>query len=71
MSVYAEAGPESIEAFVRDRGPGFDVDAVPADRHGVRESIIGRMRRNGGTATIVAVPDSGTEVVLSIERGGS
>ncbi len=71
ISVYAEAGPEAIEAFVRDRGPGFDVDAVPADRQGVRESIVGRMRRNGGTATIVAVPDSGTEVVLSIERGGS
>jgi len=68
VSVYAEVGPEQIEAFVRDRGPGFDPDDVPADRRGVRESIVGRMRRNGGTATIVAVPGSGTEVVLSIAR---
>lgn len=70
VSVYAEAGPEQVEAFVRDRGPGFDPEGVPADRHGVRESIVGRMRRHGGTATIVSVPGSGTEVVLTIDRGG-
>ena len=34
---------------MRDRGPGFDPDAVPADRRGVRESIVGRMERHGGT----------------------
>ena len=38
-----------VEVFVRDRGPGFDPDAVPADRRGVRESIVGRMERHGGT----------------------
>jgi len=69
VSVYAEVGPEQIEAFVRDRGPGFDPDRLPEDRRGVRESIVGRMQRHGGTATIVSVPGSGTEVVLSIERG--
>lgn len=68
ISVYAEVGPEAIEAFVRDRGPGFDLDQVPADRRGVRESIIGRMRRHGGDATIASMPGSGTEVALSIAR---
>ena len=68
VSVYAEVGPEQIEAFVRDRGPGFDPDRLPEDRRGVRESIMGRMQRHGGTATIVSVPGSGTEVVLSIAR---
>jgi signal transduction histidine kinase/phage shock protein PspC (stress-responsive transcriptional regulator) len=68
ISVYAEAGPELIEAFVRDRGPGFDPERLPEDRRGVRESIVGRMQRHGGTATIVSVPGSGTEVVLSIGR---
>lgn len=68
ISVYAEAGPQTIEAFVRDRGPGFDLDQVPADRRGVRESIIGRMRRHGGDATIASMPGSGTEVALSIDR---
>ncbi len=70
MSVYAEVGPELIEAFVRDRGPGFDPERIPEDRHGVRESIVGRMRRHGGDATIAAVPGSGTEVTLTISRDG-
>jgi signal transduction histidine kinase len=68
VSVYAEVGPDLVEAFVRDRGAGFDVERVPGDRHGVRESIVGRMRRHGGDATIASVPGSGTEVALSIGR---
>ena len=39
----------AVEVFVRDRGPGFDPAAVPGDRRGVRESIVGRMARHGGT----------------------
>lgn len=68
ISVYAEVTPERIEAFVRDRGSGFDPAAVPADRRGLSESIVGRMRRNGGDATIDSVPGSGTEIVLSLDR---
>jgi signal transduction histidine kinase len=41
---------------------------VPADRRGVRESIVGRMERHGGRATVHTVPGQGTEVELSIER---
>jgi len=55
-------------ATVRDRGPGFDLDSIPGDRMGVRESIIGRMERHGGTARLRAVPDGGTEVELEMER---
>ena len=50
VTAYVEMGPDAVEAFVRDRGYGFDVDAVPDDRLGVRQSIIGRMERHGGTA---------------------
>src|SRR5665647_841439 len=32
VSAYVEVGSESVEAFVRDHGPGFDLDAVPQDR---------------------------------------
>src|SRR6185312_4681605 len=39
VSVYVEAGPKGVDVFIKDRGPGFDVDAVPADRLGVRESV--------------------------------
>ncbi|MBO1335119.1 ATP-binding protein [Streptomyces sp. VRA16 Mangrove soil] len=72
VQVYAEieTTSEGNEVFVsvRDRGPGFDVDSIPADRMGVRESIIGRMERNGGTARLRAVPDGGTEVELTMKR---
>lgn len=68
ISVYAEVMPERIEAYVRDRGSGFDLDAVAEDRRGIRESIVGRMRRHGGDATIRIVPGAGTEVALTVER---
>ena len=68
ISLYAEVTAEWIEAFVRDRGPGFDRDRVAADRRGVRESIVGRMRRHGGDATINSVPGAGTEIALTLGR---
>ena len=72
VSVYIEGGTASVEVFVRDRGPGFDPALVPADRLGVRESIIGRMRRAGGTATVRAGGGGhGTEVHLHLAEGDS
>ncbi|MET8721201.1 ATP-binding protein [Streptomyces misionensis] len=68
VQVYAEVESSSVFVSVRDRGPGFDLDSIPADRMGVRESIIGRMERNGGTARLRAVPGGGTEVELEMER---
>ncbi len=68
VQVYAEVEGKTVFVSVRDRGPGFDLDAIPADRMGVRESIIGRMERNGGTARLRAVPGGGTEVELEMER---
>jgi signal transduction histidine kinase len=70
IRVYAEVGEGSIEAFVRDRGPGFEPAAVPRDRRGVRESIVGRMERAGGRAEVRSTPWVGTEVSLTIGRGG-
>ncbi|MFI1567089.1 PspC domain-containing protein [Streptomyces sp. NPDC020490] len=68
VQVYAEVEGRTVFVSVRDRGPGFDLDSIPADRMGVRESIIGRMERNGGTARVRAVPGGGTEVELEMER---
>lgn len=67
-SLYAEVTGSAVEVFVRDRGPGFDLDAVPVDRHGVRGSIIDRMNRHGGTASIRTAPTGGTEVCLRQPR---
>lgn len=70
VQVYAEVEGRTVFVSVRDRGPGFDPDSVPQDRMGVRESIIGRMQRHGGTARLRSVPDGGTEVELEMERAG-
>jgi signal transduction histidine kinase len=68
VSVYVEGAADGVDVFVRDRGPGFDPTGVPGDRIGVRESIIGRMRRIGGNATVAAGAGGvGTEVHLRFE----
>ncbi len=66
ISVYAEAEPDQVTVFVRDRGPGFDLAAVPEDRLGVRQSVIGRMDRHGGTAVVRTARGEGTEVQLQM-----
>lgn len=68
ISLFVEVETDCVTFFVRDRGDGFDMDAIPADRLGVRESIIGRMKRNGGTATVRSAPGEGTEVQLEVPR---
>ncbi|BDZ40537.1 ATP-binding protein [Microbacterium suwonense] len=65
VSVYIEGSASGVDVFVRDRGPGFDLDEVADDRLGVRQSIIGRMRRAGGSASVRS-DENGTEVHLRI-----
>lgn len=64
VSVYIEGNATAVDVYVRDRGPGFDLEGVPSDRLGIRQSIVGRMRRAGGTATIRRGAGGGTEVHL-------
>jgi signal transduction histidine kinase len=71
ISLYAEVEPEEVTVFVRDRGSGFDPDAVAADRHGVQGSIMGRMERHGGKAAVRSRPGAGTEVELTMVRNGT
>ena len=67
IALYAEVEDGRADVFVRDRGPGFEPDEVPADRRGVRESIVARMERHGGRATVHSSPGHGTEVELVME----
>jgi signal transduction histidine kinase len=66
VSLYAEVEAEELSVFIRDRGAGFDLTTVEDTRHGVRGSIIGRMRRHGGKAEIRSAPGDGTEVRLTL-----
>jgi signal transduction histidine kinase len=64
--VFAQASPDGAEVFVRDEGPGFELAAVPTERRGVRDSIVGRMAAVGGSAVIDSRPGEGTEVALRL-----
>ena len=69
ISVYGEAGDADVSVFIKDRGAGFDPATVAASRHGIQESIVGRMERHGGTVEIISSPGSGTEVRLRLPLG--
>jgi len=68
VSLFAEVEPDEVSLFVRDRGKGFDPEAVPADRKGLAESIHARMTRRGGEASIRSAVGQGTEVSLTMPR---
>lgn len=70
VTVYAEVTEGDIEVWISDQGTGFDLAAVPADRRGIADSIVGRLRRFGGEATITSDPEDGTEVRLHLPRNG-
>ncbi|MDT7579779.1 MAG: hypothetical protein QOK35_1043 [Pseudonocardiales bacterium] len=66
VSVFVEVEPDEVNVFVRDRGAGFDPGAVPDDRHGLADSVRGRMERHGGTVRLRTRPGEGTEVHLCL-----
>jgi signal transduction histidine kinase/phage shock protein PspC (stress-responsive transcriptional regulator) len=68
ISVYGEVEEGSVTVFVKDRGKGFDPESVPEDRHGLADSIRGRMVRHGGEAKLRTSPGEGTEVHLEMPR---
>jgi signal transduction histidine kinase len=72
VSVFAEVSDHEVLVRVRDRGRGFDQTAdTGPDRHGIRDSIVGRMRRHGGQTSIQSTIGEGTEVELRLPVGGT
>ncbi|MFD3748095.1 PspC domain-containing protein [Nocardia sp. NPDC058633] len=71
IDLFAETEPHQVSIFVRDRGAGFDVSAVAADRRGVAKSICARIERRGGTAEIDSTVGRGTEVRIVMPRTDS
>jgi signal transduction histidine kinase len=67
VSVYAEMNERTVSVHVRDRGCGFDINEIPADRMGVRESIVGRLERHGGSARVDSSAGEGTRIELVME----
>lgn len=63
VSFDGSADPVGVLVQVRDRGPGFDVEAVPPDRLGISASIVARIAAVGGRAHLESGPH-GTTVTL-------
>jgi len=53
-----------VRVELADDGRGFDPAQVPAHRRGLRESVVARMSRVGGSASITSRPGMGTRIVL-------
>jgi len=68
IDVFVEVDGDRVEMFVRDRGKGFDVDEVPDDRLGLRHSVMGRMERHGGSATVRSDPENRDRSATEMDR---
>lgn len=66
VSVFVEVGSARVEAFVRDRGVGFDRATVSSQGRGIERSMEARLERVGGSVEIETAPGRGTEVHLSV-----
>jgi signal transduction histidine kinase len=64
-SPHGDAAAEGISVDIVDDGAGFDPADVPPGRLGVRVSIVERISRSGGTASVRSAPGAGTIVSLS------
>lgn len=68
INVLVRVSPRQVSVFVDDRGAGFDPDAVPADRRGLRDSIRSRLARVGGSVSLDTAPGAGTDIELVVPR---
>ncbi|MEW1937255.1 PspC domain-containing protein [Dietzia maris] len=64
--VFVENDGRTLSAFVRDRGRGFDPDAVGGDRHGLAQSIRHRVESRGGTVRVRSTLGRGTEIGIEM-----
>lgn len=71
INLFAEVEGDQVSVFVRDRGVGFDVNAVPEDRQGLAKSIRGRIERRGGRVVVRSDIGKGTEIRVHMPLGDS
>ncbi|MFJ8040983.1 MacS family sensor histidine kinase [Kitasatospora sp. NPDC096147] len=70
--ILVEDEPDAVTVSIRDDGPGYAPDRLPAaeaaGRLGVSQSIRGRLHDLGGTADLYSAPGQGVEVELRVPR---
>ncbi|TMR24443.1 hypothetical protein ETD86_04755 [Nonomuraea turkmeniaca] len=68
-TVRLHGDARTLRLDIADQGKGFSPADVPDTRRGLRESVHGRMKRVGGTATITSTEGEGTLVRLEWRAG--
>lgn len=68
INLFSEVEPEEAGVFVRDRGVGFDMNTVSADRQGLAKSVKSRVERRGGRVDVRSTPGKGTEIRIHMPR---
>jgi hypothetical protein len=64
--IVVDSAAEAVVVMLADPGEGFDPSAVPGDRLGVSQSILGRIRAAGGQAQLFTAPGDGTAYILTL-----
>lgn len=64
VTVRIDDALSAVRVTITDDGVGFDPDAVPLDRFGLRLSVVERLSSVGGRAEIRSRPGGGTRVQL-------
>ena len=64
LQAEVQAGELTVLARVADDGRGFDLTSIPADRLGVRVSMLAASRQAGVRPRLRTAPGRGTELVL-------
>ncbi len=70
VEVVVLTAGDFISVTIIDTGTGFDPDAIPDDRMGIRLSVQARIEAVGGRTRIWSNPDTGTAVMLQIPLAG-
>jgi signal transduction histidine kinase len=68
VAVFIEVERNTVSAYVRDLGVGFEPALVPNDRQGIACSMVERMERAGGSVAVRSTLGTGTEVELVLPR---
>jgi signal transduction histidine kinase len=65
-SLIAMRADDEIRCVVMDEGRGFDERDVDGSRLGLSDSVLARVREQGGSARVWSAPGAGTSVALSV-----
>ena len=67
--LFIDSSDSELSVMIVDQGAGFDLNAVPLDRLGIRQSIVQRVEAVGGNVKIWSAVGAGTSVVITVPLG--